>query len=191
MSNCALLNARSSPANAWRASNSVGFTFARSFFSNPNTKNQRSTRRVATSVRAPARLPRPGNATRYFKTSPPRSASTSPRTISSTAAHSAPSVNSDFFSHRANERVLKTRLMVKVCHSVTQWMNWISSNETIFPQLHQATLQRGHVVTRPALPAGSEQPSSPRQQALVGNLQAVVQALDHPQAQGPLAVEHL
>ncbi len=30
-----------------------------------------------------------------------------------------------------------------------------------------------------------------RQQALIGNLQPVVQSLDHPQAEGPLAVQNL
>src|SRR5690606_32205605 len=86
-SNCFPVRASRSGGMARSPSNSASLMLARSFFSKPNTKNQRWPSFVATSVLAPPRLPRPASPTRFFTTPPPRSASINPATISSTALH--------------------------------------------------------------------------------------------------------
>ena len=71
---------------------------------------------VAISVLTPPLLPRPASPIRFFTILPPRSASISLRTISSTAAHNALSVSSVFRIQRQKWRVLNTRSIPKVCH---------------------------------------------------------------------------
>jgi hypothetical protein len=94
----------------------LSFTFARSFFPKPKTKNQRLPLLVATMVLAPPRLPRPGSATRYLKRPLPSSASIGPAAISVTARRSARSVNPDWRDQRPKDRVLNILRTRALCH---------------------------------------------------------------------------
>lgn len=59
-------------AIAFKAANSLGLTLARSFFSKPNTKNQRLSLFVASKVRVLPLFPRPGSGTRFLTMPPPK-----------------------------------------------------------------------------------------------------------------------
>ena len=91
------------------ACSSLALALGRSLFSKPKRKNYRLILFVVTSTRAPPLLPRPGSATRFFTTLPPRSASTRPSLISETASQSAASVSCVLRIQRLKWRVLKTR----------------------------------------------------------------------------------
>ena len=68
----------------------------------PKDKEPTAALFVASRVRALPLLPRPGMATRFFRTPPPISASMRPLDISVTAKQSADSVSSVLRSHRKN-----------------------------------------------------------------------------------------
>src|SRR5436305_5053479 len=91
LSNSFASSSSSARAIACSAANSRASIAARSFFSKPKRKNQRSPRLLPMIVLAPPRLPRPATGTRFLYTCPPKSASTKPEAISSTAAHSTSS----------------------------------------------------------------------------------------------------
>ncbi len=87
--------------------------FSRSFLLNPNIKNQRFLKRVASKVLAPPRFPFPAQATRFLKTPPPKFASIRPCCISLMASRSALSVSTELL-HRLNVLVLNNLSMSKL-----------------------------------------------------------------------------